>query len=338
MNAREIVNKLIGGEIKLSQALQYAKLLMIDSQSVVHADWVRSECDGYKDPLSLPQYRVFPCSLYSHNSVAFYGEQVKPVDAHEVDEQYKKESGISLYKMYVREGIESIESVLENLNGETIQMSLPEHINTAFRESYTNPSVAILEVYQQAPAAYFIGILTSVKNELINILISQAMEDNSIKKVGEDTFVADSGSYKSVFISYSYDNHNHEQWVKHFADTLKAHGVKVTIDKDLPYGGNLTQFMVKGITSSDVVLIIGTPNYLAKVNESKTTGVKFEDVIITDRLMNDIDTTKFVPILRAGTFHTSFAPLIEHRKGIDFSCNDTFNENMKELLEVALKR
>lgn len=338
MSAREIVNKLIGGEIKLSQALLYTKLLMIDSRSTVHADWVRNECNGYKDPLSLPQYRVFPCTLYSHNSVAFYGEHVKPVDAHDVDEQYQKESGISLYKMYVREGIESIESVLENLNGDTIQMSLPEHLNTAFRESYTNPSVAILEVYQQAPAAYFTGILTSVKNELINILISESMSERSVEKGGEKAIVAHNKSYKSVFISYSYDNHNHEQWVKHFADTLKAHGVKVTFDKDLPYGGNLPQFMVNGITSSDVVLIIGTPKYLAKVNESKTTGAKFEDVVITDSLMNDIETTKFVPILREGTFTTSFAPLIAHRKGLDFSEDNAFDENMVELLEVVLKK
>lgn len=96
--------------------------------------------------------------------------------------------------------------------------------------------------------------------------------------------------------------------------------------------------MLKGIEEADVVLVIGTPKYLNKVRQRETTGAKFEDVIITNSLMNDIGTTKFVPILREGTYHTSFAPLLEHRKGIDFSDDNIFNEMMDELLKNVLKQ
>ena len=36
--------------------------------------------------------------------------------------------------------------------------------------------------------------------------------------------------------------------------------------------------MVKGIQDADVVLVVGTPTYLQKTQQSETTGVKFEDV------------------------------------------------------------
>ena len=336
MSANEILDKLIGGQIKLSQALLYTKVLMADSTCSAQVTWVRNECDGYESRLDVPEYRRIPCQLYAHSSVAFVGEHTKPADAYGLDEVYQKECGLSLYTMYVTEGVESLEEFMNGSTDGTVSMSLPDNLNKAFRESNTNPSVAILQVYQQAPISYITGLLTSVKNELINILMPLAKEEMQGRMHEENNLMV-SGEYKSVFISYSYDSHDHEMWVKHFVDVLKAHGVKVAFDKDLPYGSDIPSFMVNGIGESDVVLIIGTPMYMEKVRNSLTTGAKFEDVIITNSLMNDVGTTKFVPILREGTFRTSFAPLLEHRKGIDFTKEGAFEEKMEELLNRVLK-
>ena len=337
MLAREIIEKLIGGDIKLSQALQYSKLLMLDSKSRVHAEWVEKECDGYIDPLTLPSYRKYPCSLYSRNSVAYIGEHIKPVEAHYLDEQYKKETGLSLYTMYIKESIEFVETMYLELKENTIQMPFPEHIQTAFRESCNNSSVAILEVYQQAPASCLLGILSNAKNELINILLPLAKNEQR-NELQEEMNSSNTRSDISAFISYSYDSHEHEEWVKHFVNTLKAQEINVFFDKDLPYGSNIPSFMVKSINAADVVLIIGTPIYLQKVENSATTGAKFEDVIITDSLMDAVETTKFIPILRKGTFKTSFSPMLKHRKGFNFSNDEAFDEQMKELLTKVFKR
>lgn len=337
MTANEILDKLIGGQIKLSQALLYAKVLMVDSTSSAHVAWVQNECDGYKSQLDVPKYRKIPCMLYSHNSVAFVGEHTKPVDAYELDELYQKENGLSLYTMYVTEGVENMEEFISGSNNGTVSMNLPDHLIKAFRESNSNPSVAILQVYQQAPISYITGLLTSVKNELINILM-QIVKEEKKGRASEESRKIESVDYKTVFVSYSYDNHNHEMWVKHFVDVLKAHGVKVAFDKDLPYGSDMPSFMVNGISESEVVLIIGTPIYMEKVRNSQTTGAKFEGVVITNSLMNDIATTKFVPILREGTYHTSFSPLLEHRKRINFTDDSAFDTMIEELLDNVLKR
>ena len=75
---------------------------------------------------------------------------------------------------------------------------------------------------------------------------------------------------------------------------------------------------------------------LQKVQNSETTGVKYEDVIIINSLMDDIDTNKFIPILRKGSYKDSFSPLLSHRKGLDFSNDGMFDDKIKELLD-ALK-
>ena len=338
MSASEILNKLISEEIKLSQALQFSRLLLMDSNSSTQIEWIMNECNGYDNKLSVPEYRKFPCGLYARSAIAFYGEHSKPLDARELDADIVRSSGASLYTMYVSDNIENIEKLIENLKGDTITMLMPEDMNKLFIESINVPGGKVLNVYQQAPASYLYGIISSVKNELINILIPIAQKETNNEVGVSKNVSASTTNYKSVFISYSYDNHKHEQWVKHFVDVLKASGVKTAFDKDLPYGADIPSFMVNGIQNADVVLVIGTPDYLSKVKQSETTGAKFEDVIITNSLMNDIETTKFIPILRAGTFKTSFAPLLEHRRGIDFSQDSEFDEKMLSLLNDVLKK
>lgn len=70
---------------------------------------------------------------------------------------------------------------------------------------------------------------------------------------------------KQVFISYSHDNDAHMQWVRKFADDLQEKGnMIVLLDQDLPKGASWTRFMQQGLMMSDRVLVIGTPNYLAR--------------------------------------------------------------------------
>ena len=57
MSANEILEMLISERIKISQALQYTRLLLLNSSSVVHLDWVTSECNGYDSKLEIPDYR-----------------------------------------------------------------------------------------------------------------------------------------------------------------------------------------------------------------------------------------------------------------------------------------
>ena len=74
-----------------------------------------------------------------------------------------------------------------------------------------------------------------------------------------------------VFISYSWEDDEHKNWVRSLTDKLLENGIDATLDQyDLSLGDRLPQFMEQSVTNADYVLIICTPTYkkrqmLAKV-------------------------------------------------------------------------
>jgi len=135
---------------------------------------------------------------------------------------------------------------------------------------------------------------------------------------------------KILFIAYSHDDEEHMTWVKRFADDLTRLGnFEVLLDQDQPRGSSLTRFMEIGLERADKVLIIGTPEYKQKSEAGK--GAAFEGSIISTELMHNIDSTKFYPILRSGSFETSFPPALQGRIGDDLS-DDANYEKMVQIV------
>ncbi len=137
---------------------------------------------------------------------------------------------------------------------------------------------------------------------------------------------------KVIFISYSHDNEEHKKWVKKFADDLELLGsFEVLLDQNMPKGFSLTRFMEQGLVNADKVLVIGTPQYKQKSETGK--GVAFEESIISTELMQDIDNCKYYPILRAGTFETSFPVVLQGRGGDDLSDDTKYTDKLSEVVE-----
>ena len=138
---------------------------------------------------------------------------------------------------------------------------------------------------------------------------------------------------KVVFISYSHDSEEHKAWVRKLADDLSALGdFEILLDQYMPKGYSFTRYMELGLANSDKVLVIGTPQYKQKAETGK--GVAFEESIISAEMMNDMDTTKYYPILRAGTFETSFPPILQGRNGDDMTDDSQYNIVIKEIAEA----
>ncbi len=139
---------------------------------------------------------------------------------------------------------------------------------------------------------------------------------------------------KILFFAYSHDDEEHMAWVKRFADDLSRLGnFEVLLDQDQPKGSSLTRFMEIGLERADKVLIIGTPEYKQKSEAGK--GAAFEGSIISTELMHNIDSTKFYPILRSGTFETSFPPILQGRIGDNLS-DDTQYERMLQTVSDSI--
>jgi hypothetical protein len=139
----------------------------------------------------------------------------------------------------------------------------------------------------------------------------------------------------TVFISYSWDSPEHEEWIINLATKLCDNGVNAILDKwDLgALGKPLPDFMGKSITKSQRVICIMTPNYKKKT-EHPAGGVGYEYSIITSEIfLNGANTSKFIPLFRSGTDADAIPTALKGRKYVDMRNDNEFEEKfLNELL------
>lgn len=136
----------------------------------------------------------------------------------------------------------------------------------------------------------------------------------------------------SVFISYSHDSQQHKDWILKLATDLRSNGVDATLDQwDLAPGQDISAFMQHGVADSDRVILICTNNYVQKA-EGGTGGVGYERLIVTSELVQNIDTKKFIPIVRNNDSEIKTPVFIGPRLYIDFSDDVSYQIKVEELL------
>lgn len=138
-----------------------------------------------------------------------------------------------------------------------------------------------------------------------------------------------------VFISYSHDTPEHKQWVLRLATDLRTNGVDATLDQwDLVPGQDIAAFMAHGIAQSDRVLLICSDNYVTKA-EQGTGGVGYERLIVTAELVQNIDTKKFIPLIRNST-RPRMPNFLGPRLYLDFSNDSDYQQRFDDLLREIL--
>jgi hypothetical protein len=138
-----------------------------------------------------------------------------------------------------------------------------------------------------------------------------------------------------VFVSYSHDSDEHIDWVRRLAERLCANGVDTILDQwDTSPGDDVTWFMERGLADSDRVLIICTKEYLNKANNLKG-GVGYERMIITAEVARNLETKKFIPIVRSKQKEV-LPGFIGNRIYVDFGTATDINDIPFELLLRSL--
>lgn len=138
--------------------------------------------------------------------------------------------------------------------------------------------------------------------------------------------------HPNVFISYSWEDDAHKEWVKNLSDRLLSDGINATVDQyDLSLGDRLPQFMEESITNADYVLIICTPTYKKKSDERKG-GVGYEGHIISGELFSRGNERKFIPVIRKGSAKTSIPNSLLAKLGIDLIDGKQYEDSYKDLI------
>jgi|SaaInl8_200m_RNA_FD_contig_51_87747_length_1719_multi_3_in_0_out_0_1 hypothetical protein len=139
-----------------------------------------------------------------------------------------------------------------------------------------------------------------------------------------------------LFISYSWSNATHEQWVIDLATELTESGVHVILDKwDLKEGYDSVSFMEKMVTDPQItkVAIICDEVYASKA-DGRAGGVGTETQIISREVYENQEQGKFVAIIAEKDEQgKAYLPVYyKSRIYIDLSEPDSYADNFEKLL------
>lgn len=144
--------------------------------------------------------------------------------------------------------------------------------------------------------------------------------------------------HKKVFISYSWDSNNHQEWVLHLVNQLRKKGINATADvfETQIKSIHLPQMMVDKIRESDFIIVVLSEDYAKKADQSRG-GVGFESRLLLPLLMENPD--KLVCIMRhTGNYKEVFPFQLKGQYAIDFSNELQFEKNLKELIYRIYKQ
>jgi hypothetical protein len=138
-------------------------------------------------------------------------------------------------------------------------------------------------------------------------------------------------SHPTAFISYSWDDDDHREWVANLAERLRRDGVDVKLDKwhAVP-GDQLPAFMEREIRSNSFVLIICTPNYKKK-SDARKGGVGYEGDIMTAEVFTTQNHRKFIPILARGRWEEVAPSWLAGKYYVDLSDTARFDRQYEDL-------
>lgn len=146
---------------------------------------------------------------------------------------------------------------------------------------------------------------------------------------------------KKIFISYSWGNSEHQEWIVNLATRLMNDTIDVVLDRwSLKDGHDIFSFMEEMVKSHEIfrVLIISNKKYSEKA-DIREGGVGTETQIITPSIYSKEKQEKFIPIvIERDENGEPYLPIyLKSRKYIDFSRIETFEDSYEELLRNILE-
>ena len=141
-----------------------------------------------------------------------------------------------------------------------------------------------------------------------------------------------------AFISYSWDDDAHKEWVKQLATRLRADGVDVTLDRwhSAP-GDQIPAFMERAVRENDFVIAVCTPRFKER-SDGRGGGVGYEGDIMTAYAFTGGDKRKFIPVLRRGNWEEAAPTWLLGRAKIDLSSDPYSESEYEELLRTLHRR
>jgi len=140
-----------------------------------------------------------------------------------------------------------------------------------------------------------------------------------------------------IFISYSYDNTEHEDWVSRLACDLEQYKeINVVYDKfDLTKFTDKNYFMEKGVFNSHYVIIVTSENFTNKAN-NRDGGVGIETFMTSSRHweeMIDEKQSNIITVLRSNK-NKLLPNYLKGKIYINFNDDNNYGTKLEELIKI----
>lgn len=140
-----------------------------------------------------------------------------------------------------------------------------------------------------------------------------------------------------VFISYSWDNDLHKDWIVMLTNNLRKQGIYANFDRGVNQKGtiNLNRMMIENLRDNDFIIVVMTRNYKERADEYKG-GVGLETMLLGNEILSN--THKVIPLKRDQGVDNEIVPYyLNGLNYTDFSQDGNFEESFNELLHRILK-
>ena len=143
--------------------------------------------------------------------------------------------------------------------------------------------------------------------------------------------------HPKVFISYAWGSEEYQNKVLSFADQLVSVGIDVIIDKwDLAEGNDTFAFMERCVNDSTVtnVLMLLDPIYAKKATDHSG-GVGTETQIISAKVYQEVEQTKFIPVIMERDVDGSVCKptYLQGRLHFDLSIPEDYDRTFQHLVK-----
>lgn len=265
---KSFLNKLYDTQngIPLSILLLEAKSIAKQYDNKELIEFIDKEINGYKVDDEMPEYRQIKSSIVADINDVF-GNIVKK--EYKIDFTILSEKlGFDMNICYMPDGISFIETAINNLSGKEAIKPMPIELVKKLDEvfHYNNKHLHLKATYHKIYRADIEYILTKTRHKLIEYFYD-LNNGNSIDVYSNNEFKQNANSKIKIFVSYAWEDQEHNDRVISFVDFLRKKGFDASMDRresQIETAVNFNSLMINGISSSDKVIVVLSKKYKEK--------------------------------------------------------------------------
>ncbi|WP_339145215.1 hypothetical protein [Pseudoalteromonas galatheae] len=170
---RDIQGSAVDANEPIGTLLRKCKILAVRLGSSELKSWVECELNGYSERDDLPEYRIMSVGCKGHFSGGF-GSSMS--NAEIPSRCIPKDFREGLFTSYLAQPISSIESLIKDSDGGTVQEPWPADVTAHFgMKMYQGYNC--MQAWKVIPVNALVGILDMIRNKVLNFVLEIESED-----------------------------------------------------------------------------------------------------------------------------------------------------------------